>query len=131
MKRIVINDKFTYETDLPVGVGDVVDLPSKTGGHWQGTVTALKSSYDGECRSINFIVRSAALEQNNRTIDETIAEQPAGVADAIRQIVRETELYGPVTLGSFAAAAGRLLLAAQRAQQSHRPDRALPKYMGG
>ena len=49
---------YTYETDLPVKVGDEVLLPTADflrdvlGNTWKGTVTSLESDYDGPCRWI-------------------------------------------------------------------------------
>lgn len=61
-KRVVVNGKYTYETDLPVKKGDVVELPSpewlvkENGPTWFGEITALTSEYDGYCVKILSIV---------------------------------------------------------------------------
>lgn len=58
MKRIQIG-KYTYETDLPVKIGDRVLLPSAewlydiTGEEtWEGVVTCLESNYEGRCKKV-------------------------------------------------------------------------------
>lgn len=53
--RVMVADKYTYETDLPVQVGDRVRLPC--GDHakdktWVAKVTALTSHYTGPCKRI-------------------------------------------------------------------------------
>ncbi len=54
MSRVVVENKYTYETNLPVTVGAKVLLPNprKPGSTWKGTVTALTSVYTGPCRQI-------------------------------------------------------------------------------
>lgn len=125
MKRVVVNDKYTYETDLPVGVGDIVDLPGGIGGpgsHWTGEVTSLESQYTGKCLRINHIVESVAIKENDKTVADVLRQQSEDVAAAIEEIVQETKKYGPVTLAALLASAGRLLAAAKRAQITHRVD---------
>ena len=59
MKKVVVNGKYTYETDIDVQIGDIVLLPSAgwlDKQPWQGTITALNSTYTGECRKIIAIV---------------------------------------------------------------------------
>ena len=57
-KRVIVNNKYTYEVDFPVKVGDCVVLPSTANGlvegddTWEGKVTSLYSSYTGPCRKI-------------------------------------------------------------------------------
>jgi len=53
-KKIVVNGKFTYLSgEFDVKIGDTVTLPSKfNGSEWQGTVTAIGSDYDGDCKTI-------------------------------------------------------------------------------
>lgn len=64
MKRVVVNDKFTYKTDLPVEIGSRVVLPTDAslvdvlGPTWEGTVTSLTSNYQGPCRMIFGIAKS-------------------------------------------------------------------------
>ena len=128
MKRIVVSDKYTYETDLPVKVGDTVVLPGRGAkANWQGVVTALESKYDGPCKQVVGVVPPLSNEPE-RSLDEMIKTQPDDVWAAINDIIAETLLYGPITLNSFAAAAGRLLAAAQRGQVSHRQ---ISEYKGG
>ena len=58
MKRVVIDSNLTYETDLPVKVGDRVKLPTPDfledvkGYSWEGEITSLDSSYTGPCKKI-------------------------------------------------------------------------------
>ena len=60
LKRVVINDRYTYLTDLELAVGDEVVLPpGKSGAEWQGTVTALGSPYSGPCKRVLRKVRGA------------------------------------------------------------------------
>jgi hypothetical protein len=62
MTRIVVKNQYTYETDLPVKVGDIVLLPtaawmrSITGDTWSAKVTALTSDYKGPCQRVIKIV---------------------------------------------------------------------------
>ena len=57
MQRVQVG-KYTYETDLPVQVGDTVLLPTADwlkadlGPTHEGTITSLTSDYDGECVKI-------------------------------------------------------------------------------
>jgi len=58
LRRVVVNDKYTYETDLELQVGDKVLLPvpeqkvPERGSTWEGEVTALESEYTGPCKRI-------------------------------------------------------------------------------
>jgi hypothetical protein len=58
-KKIVVNEKFTYLSgEFDVKVGDTVTLPSKfNGSDWQGTVTAIGSNCDGDCKTILGVVK--------------------------------------------------------------------------
>lgn len=57
IKRIVVNNRYTYETDLDVKVGDLVEVPGTgDGSHWAGRVTSLDSAYLGECKKVIGIV---------------------------------------------------------------------------
>ena len=53
-KRVMVG-QYTYETDLPVKVGDKVMLPTPywlrdvKGPTFEGTVTSLESKYTGDC----------------------------------------------------------------------------------
>jgi hypothetical protein len=52
-RRVVVEGRYTYETDLDLKLGDRVLLPgSAKGGNWKGTVTALTSKYSGPCSRI-------------------------------------------------------------------------------
>jgi hypothetical protein len=68
MKRIIINHKYTYETDLEVKVGDTVVLPSPRKSlaegkvsAWRGSVTALTSLYDGPCKKVIRVISEPEL----------------------------------------------------------------------
>lgn len=56
--KIVIDNKYTYETDLPVKVGDTAVLPTADflrdvkGPTFEGTVTSLNSTYAGSCSKV-------------------------------------------------------------------------------
>jgi hypothetical protein len=58
LRRVVVNDQYTYETTLDVKVGDEVTLPVPfplrivKGPTWKGTVTSLSSDYKGSCERI-------------------------------------------------------------------------------
>ena len=64
MKKVVVKG-YTYETDLSVKVGDVVELPSAywlrdiLGDTWEGVVDSLESDYVGSCAKIIRIVKQA------------------------------------------------------------------------
>lgn len=58
MRRVVVANKYTYETELPVEIGTKVRLPGRGGGTFDGEVTALESTYDGECKQILGIVKT-------------------------------------------------------------------------
>ncbi len=64
-KRIQVG-KYTYETDLPVKIGDRVVLPSAAwrvetqGPTWKGTVTALESNYAGPCKRVLSICKETS-----------------------------------------------------------------------
>jgi hypothetical protein len=57
MKKVQVGN-YTYETDLPVKVGDTVVLPTPywlkevKGDTWEGVVTSLESDYNGPCARI-------------------------------------------------------------------------------
>jgi hypothetical protein len=52
-KRITVNGKYAYDTDLPVKVGDRVILPAHAcSDEWVGRVTDLTSDYQGECKRV-------------------------------------------------------------------------------
>lgn len=58
-QKIVVNKNHTYLSgEFDVKVGDTVTLPSKfNGSDWQGTVTAIGSDYDGDCKTILGVVQ--------------------------------------------------------------------------
>jgi hypothetical protein len=61
MARLVVDGRYTYETDLDLEVGDEVLLPpSGLGGQWVARVTELSSDYAGPCRRILGLVRRRA-----------------------------------------------------------------------
>ena len=55
LRRIVVNEKYTYLCSTPVEVGDTVLLPvpewrsSPGNTTWKGVVTSLESDYEGPC----------------------------------------------------------------------------------
>jgi hypothetical protein len=56
--RVVVDGRYSYETDLELEVGDEVLLPpSGMGGQWVARVTALSTDYTGPCRRILGLVR--------------------------------------------------------------------------
>jgi hypothetical protein len=63
LKRVVVDGRYTYVTGKKVKVGDRVILPTPDwlrdvrGETFEGTITALKSGYDGPCKRIIGIVR--------------------------------------------------------------------------
>jgi len=59
MKRIIINNQYTYETDLKnIRKGTALLLPTPhwltdvLGATWVGKVTSLSSNYDGPCSKV-------------------------------------------------------------------------------
>jgi len=61
MTKVVVDGKYTYQTDKDVEVGDVVGVPES----WlhkvknlptEGIVTAIGSDYDGPCSWITWVV---------------------------------------------------------------------------
>jgi hypothetical protein len=56
MARVIVDGRYTYETELETEVGDEVLLPGWS-GEWVGTVTATSSEYSGPCRRIVRVVR--------------------------------------------------------------------------
>lgn len=57
MARVIVDEIYTYETELEVEVGDEVLLPAGWSGEWVGTVTATSSEYSGPCKRIVRVVR--------------------------------------------------------------------------
>lgn len=62
--KIVVKG-YTYETDLDVNVGDIVELPTAywlrdvLGDTWEGIVQSLDSKYDGFCAKVIRIVKQS------------------------------------------------------------------------
>jgi hypothetical protein len=54
MKKVTVNNRYCFETNLDVGVGDIVNLPPSgySPDGWAGVVTSLKGEYKGECKQI-------------------------------------------------------------------------------
>jgi len=58
LKKIQVNNKYTYMCDKPVRIGSEVKLPTPywmrefKDDTWIGKVTDLKSDYDGVCESV-------------------------------------------------------------------------------
>ena len=59
VKRIVIDDKWTYLTDLKVRKGTRVLLPPFPWSQypWVGKVTSLISDYDGDCKWVMDVIK--------------------------------------------------------------------------
>jgi hypothetical protein len=58
-QKIVVNKNYTFLSgEFDVKVGDTVIVPSSfKGSEWQGTVTAIGSDYDGDCKTILGVVQ--------------------------------------------------------------------------
>lgn len=58
IKKVIVNRKYTYETDLDLSIGDTVEIPTASwlvdaiGYTWEGEVTSLGSDYDGYCEEV-------------------------------------------------------------------------------
>ena len=58
MNRIIVDGRYTYTTEFPLKLGDMVLLPTAywlrdvRGDTWEGEVTQLGSDYDGHCESV-------------------------------------------------------------------------------
>jgi len=59
MKRVIIDNKYTYETNIPrLRVGNKVVLPTPywlrdvRGNTWIGRITSMTSTYEGYCEKI-------------------------------------------------------------------------------
>ena len=56
--KVIVDNNYTYETNLSLKVGDRVVLPTPywlrdvKGSEFVGTVTSLNSSYSGDCIKI-------------------------------------------------------------------------------
>jgi len=72
MRRIVVESTYTYETDLPVKVGDHVVLPTpawirdEKGDTWTAEVTGLASDYTGRCEKVLKILDQKVGSSQNR-----------------------------------------------------------------
>jgi hypothetical protein len=75
-KKIMINGQYTYLTGgFDVKVGDTVIVPSSfKGSEWQGTVTAIGSKYDGDCKTILGVVQDDA-ETNPFPVDKITTQE--------------------------------------------------------
>lgn len=96
MQRIVVANKYTYETDLPVEIGTVVRLPGRAAGStFDGSVTALESPYDGDCKKVLGIVKTyigrianhggeshLTISDGDKEIHSVVSTQPADTAAA-------------------------------------------------
>lgn len=61
--KVIIDDKYTYWTDVEVSVGDKVVLPPGWGyDEWEGTVTEIGSRWPGKCKAI---VRLAERDEDD------------------------------------------------------------------
>ena len=64
MKRVVVDNNYTYETNLKVKVGDTVKVPTTYwlrdvfGAYWFPKVTNLKSDYTGDCLKIVEVINT-------------------------------------------------------------------------
>lgn len=57
MRKVVVNSKYTYETDLDVNPGDIVLCPpGASGAAFEAVVTRLSSDYAGPCKRLLRIV---------------------------------------------------------------------------
>jgi hypothetical protein len=105
--RVVVDGRYSYETDLELEVGDEVLLPpSGMGGQWVARVTALSSDYTGPCRRILGLVR--------RHID---AEQQ----DAALAAVPITGFRAGTTLEASASCGHQVLLHIEGVNRAGRP----------
>ena len=52
--KIVVDDALTYESDVPVEIGDIVELPANNfvDSSWLAKVTSLDSKYEGPLKKI-------------------------------------------------------------------------------
>lgn len=63
LKRVMVSNKYTYETDLDVEIGTEVKLPGANGkSSWKGVVTALESTYEGPCKRILEVIDPEMLD---------------------------------------------------------------------
>jgi hypothetical protein len=51
-KLVVINGRYTFETEFDLKVGDEVVLEGSNDHQWIGEVTATESTYKGNCRKV-------------------------------------------------------------------------------
>jgi len=72
-QKIVVEQSYTYLSgEFDVKVGDTVIVPcSFEGSEWQGTVTAIGSDYDGDCKTILGVVQKGP-ETNPFDNDSTV-----------------------------------------------------------
>ena len=63
IRKIEVNNKYTYTCDKPVKIGSEVKLPTPSflrefhGDTWVGKVTGLNSDYDGVCESVIEVIK--------------------------------------------------------------------------
>lgn len=51
--KVVVDDKYSYECDFEVAIGDLVVLPSaKTFKTWIGKITGFESNYTGPMKKV-------------------------------------------------------------------------------
>ena len=86
--RIIVNEKFTYLSgEFDVKIGDTVTLPSKfNGSDWQGTVTAIGSNYDGDCKTILGVVKKDP-ETNSFDMDQIDPDDQITTEEGIATIL--------------------------------------------
>jgi len=71
---ITVDDKWTYECEFAVRIGDKVELPSANrSGTWIGTVTALESTgYNGPVKCVVSVVEKIKNQSKKfRSIDDS------------------------------------------------------------
>ena len=69
MVRVIVDGRYTYETELEVEVGDEVLLPAGWSGERVATVTATSAEYSGPCKRIVRVVRKRKdAEQRNAAL---------------------------------------------------------------
>jgi hypothetical protein len=106
VSRVVVDDRYVYETDLDVERGDEVLLPSGLSGQWVGRVTALSADYEGPCKRIVGLVR--------RRID--VERQDSALA-----AVPITGFHAGTTLETTASCGHQVLLHIESVNRAGRP----------
>ena len=74
--RIIVNNQYTYETDYPCNIGDTVICPGgrNPNAKWEGTVTALESTYTGPCKKILGLIQE---QEEPEPLAEPVDFEPA------------------------------------------------------